>query len=78
MFGRKGVTWVLAASVFWLSACGRVHEPEKSLPTETSLSPEKSEQPETSLPPEKNAESPASVQQITLHVPGMIDRQGIT
>ena len=60
MFGRTGVTWVLAVSVFWLSACGRVHEPEKSLPTE------------------KNAESPVGVQQITLHVPGMIDRQGIT
>jgi hypothetical protein len=27
---------------------------------------------------ETNAASSASVQQITLHVPGMIDRQGIT
>jgi hypothetical protein len=60
MFGRTGVTWVLAASAFWLSACGRVHEPEKS------------------LPPETNAASSAAVQQITLQVPGMIDRQGIT
>jgi hypothetical protein len=66
MFGRTSVRWVLAVSVFWLSACGRVHEPEKSLPTEESL------------PTEKNAESPAGVQQVTLHVPGMIDRQGIT
>jgi hypothetical protein len=54
MFGRTGVTWVLAASTFCLSACGRVHEPEK------------------------NAASSAAVQEITLHVPGMIDRQGIT
>ena len=60
MFGRTGVTWVLAASSFWLSACGRAHEPEKS------------------LPPGTNAASSAVVQQITLHVPGMIDRQGIT
>jgi len=59
-FGRTGVTWVLAASALWLSACGRAREPEKS------------------LQPEMNAESPAGVQQITLHVPGMIDRQGIT
>lgn len=66
MFGRTGVTWVLAASAFWLSACGRVHEPEKSLP------------PGISSASEKNAESLARVQQITLHVPNMIDRQGIT
>jgi uncharacterized lipoprotein len=60
MFGRTSMTWVLAISVFWLSACGRVNEPEKS------------------VQPEKNAESPAGAQQITLHVPGMINRQGIT
>ena len=60
MFGRTVMMWVLAASAFWLSACGRVNEPEKS------------------LPPETNAVSSASVQEITLHVPGMIDRQGIT
>jgi hypothetical protein len=60
MFGRTGVVWVLAASAFWLSACGRAHKPEKS------------------APPETNAASPAGVRQITLHVPGMIDRQGIT
>jgi hypothetical protein len=29
-------------------------------------------------PLETNAASPTGVQQITLHVPGMIDRQGIT
>jgi hypothetical protein len=58
MFGRTGVTWVVAASAFWLCACG--HELEKSLPRETNLA------------------SSAGVQQITLHVPGMIDRQGIT
>ena len=60
MFGRTGVTWVVAASAFWLSACGRVHEREKSLPRET------------------NTASSAAVQQMTLHIPGMIDRQGIT
>jgi len=60
MFGRTGMAVVLTASAFWLSGCGRAHEPEKS------------------LPPETNAATPASVQQITLHVPGMIDRQGIT
>ena len=60
MFWRTRVTWILAVSAFCLSACGRVHEPEKS------------------VQPEKKAESPARVQQITLHVPGMIDRQGIT
>jgi hypothetical protein len=54
MFGRTGVTWVLAASALWLSACGRAHEPGT------------------------NAASSAGVQQLTLHVPGMIDRQGIT
>jgi len=54
MFGRTGVTWVVAASAFWLSACGRVHGPET------------------------NAASSAHMQQITLHVPGMVDRQGIT
>ena len=54
MLGRTGVTWVLAASAFWLSACGRLQEPET------------------------NAEPPAGTRQITLHVPGMIDRQGIT
>jgi hypothetical protein len=59
MFVRTGVTWVVA-SAFWLSACGRVHEPEKSLPRET------------------NTASSAGVKRITLHVPGMIDRQGIT
>jgi hypothetical protein len=57
MFGRTGMVWIVAASAFWLSACGRVHEPEKS------------------LSPETNA---ASGQRITIHVPGMIDRQGIT
>jgi hypothetical protein len=35
-------------------------------------------EPEQRLPLETNAASPAGVQQITLHVPGMIDRQGIT
>jgi hypothetical protein len=54
MFRRTGVTWVLAASVFWLSACGRIPGPET------------------------NAASSAPLQQITLHVPGMVDRQGIT
>ena len=54
MFGRMGVTWVLAASAFWLAGCARVHEPETE------------------------AASAAGAQQITLHVPGMIDRQGIT
>ena len=54
MFGRTGVTWVLAASTFWLSGCGRVRGPET------------------------NAAPSAPMQQITLHVPGMIDRQGIT
>jgi hypothetical protein len=49
-----GVTWVLAAYVFWLSGCGRV------------------------VAPETNAASSAHLQQITLHVPGMVDRQGIT
>jgi hypothetical protein len=60
MFGRAGVVWALAASAFWLSACGRLHKPEKNVASETK------------------AESSAGVQQITLHVPGMIDRQGIT
>jgi hypothetical protein len=54
MFGRTGVTCVLAASALWLSGCGRVPGPETS------------------------ASSPAGVRQITVHVPGMIDRQGIT
>ena len=54
MVGRTGMTWVLAASAFWLSACGRVHEPEST------------------------AASSASLRQITIHVPGMVDRQGIT
>jgi hypothetical protein len=54
MFGRTGVAWVLAASAFWLSGCGR--DPG----------------------PETNAAPPAGVRQITVHVPGMIDRQGIT
>jgi hypothetical protein len=31
-----------------------------------------------SSPAETKAVSPAGVQQITVHVPGMIDRQGIT
>jgi hypothetical protein len=35
-------------------------------------------EPEKRLPRQTNAASPAGVQQITLHVPGMIDRQGIT
>ena len=60
MVKRMGVTWVLAASAFCLSACSRVDEPDKGLPAET-----------------KSA-SDVSVQEITLHVPGMIDRQGIT
>jgi hypothetical protein len=54
MFGRTGMTWVLAASALWLSACGRAHESTT------------------------NAAPSAGVQQLTLHVPGMIDRQGIT
>ena len=54
MFWRTGVTWVLAASALWLSACGRVREPQT------------------------NAVSSAGLQQITIHVPGMVDRQGIT
>ena len=48
------MTWVVAASALWLSACGRAREPET------------------------NAVSSAGGQQLTLHVPGMIDRQGIT
>ena len=60
MFLRTGVTCVLAASAFWLSACDRGHEPKKDSPSETKAKP------------------PAGVQKITLHVPGMIDRQGIT
>jgi hypothetical protein len=35
-------------------------------------------EPENSILPETNAVSPAGVQQITVQVPGMIDRQGIT
>jgi hypothetical protein len=63
MVGRTGVMWVLAASALWLSACGRAPEPEKSSPPDTTA---------TAQP------APPAVQQITLHVPGMIDRQGIT
>jgi hypothetical protein len=54
MSGRRGVTWVLAVSMFCLSACHRMHDPDK------------------------NAASDANLQEITVHVPGMIDRQGIT
>ena len=35
-------------------------------------------EPDKGLPAETKAASAARVQQITLHVPGMIDRQGIT
>jgi hypothetical protein len=35
-------------------------------------------EPQKGLPPEAAAAPSAGVQQITLHVPGMIDRQGIT
>jgi hypothetical protein len=54
MNGQKGVTWLLAASAFCLSACGSATDPNK------------------------DTASPAAGQQITLHVPGMTDRQGIT
>jgi hypothetical protein len=54
VFGRTGVTWVLAASALWLSACGRAREPGTTAP------------------------SSAGVRQLTLQVPGMVDRQGIT
>jgi hypothetical protein len=60
MFGRTGVAWGVAASAFWLSACGGGHEPGNS------------------SRPETTAASTAGVQQITVHVPGMIDRQAIT
>lgn len=78
MFGRTGAMWVVAASAFWLSACGRVQESEKSSPPKKSLPSQKSSPPDKSSPSKKNAEPPAGVRQITLHVPGMIDRQGIT
>jgi hypothetical protein len=54
MFRRKGVAWVLAAAAFWLSACGRVNEPQTDSASDEGL------------------------QQVTLHVPDMIARQGIT
>jgi hypothetical protein len=60
MVRQMGVTWVLAAAAFCLSACSRVDQPDKGLAAET-----------------KSA-SDAGVKEITLHVPGMIDRQGIT
>jgi hypothetical protein len=53
MCGRKGATWVLAASAFWLCACGTVNKPERDA-------------------------APAGLRRITLQVPGMVDRQGIT
>lgn len=65
MFLRTGVACVLAASAFWLSACDRV-EPKKSSAAEKSA------------PAETKAKPAAAVRQITLQVPGMIDRQGIT
>jgi hypothetical protein len=61
MVGRTGVTWMLAASAFWLSACGRAPDPAKPPSAETPVEP-----------------SPPAQHQITIHVPGMIDRQGIT
>jgi hypothetical protein len=54
MIGRTGVVCVLAASMFWLTGCGRGHEPGT------------------------DAAPGARGQQVTVHVPGMIDRQGIT
>jgi hypothetical protein len=36
------------------------------------------QEPEKPRPPQTNAASAAGVRQITLQVPGMIDRQGIT
>jgi hypothetical protein len=47
------MTWVVAASALWLSACGRARDPETNA-------------------------APSAGAQLTLHVPGMIDRQGIT
>jgi hypothetical protein len=35
-------------------------------------------EPKKGSPPQTEGAPPAAVQQITLHVPGMIDRQGIT
>ena len=64
--GRASLSWIVAASALWLCACGRAPEPAKT------------------LSPETKAETPPPVQQqsawqeITIHVPGMIDRQGIT
>jgi hypothetical protein len=54
------MTWLVAASALWLSACGRAPEAEKN------------------AAPENKAESAPAIKEITLHVPGMIDRQGIT
>jgi hypothetical protein len=56
---------VLAASAFWLSACGQVPEPAKTATPE----------PKVSVPVVAPV---AAAQKITIHVPGMIDRQGIT
>ena len=78
MFGRKSLTCVLAASALWLSACDRVHEPKKSAPAAKSTPTETSAPAEKSLPPQTKAKPPAGVRQIIVHVPGMIDRQGIT
>ncbi|HTU22175.1 MAG TPA: hypothetical protein VMG10_29320 [Gemmataceae bacterium] len=72
MFGRKGVTWVLAVSALWMSPCGRMRETTKSSAPEKNLPTAKSVQ------PTKTAEPPVGPQQVTFHVPGMIDRQGIT
>jgi hypothetical protein len=69
MLRRTGGAMVLATLALWLSACGRVHEPQKSVPPDTKASVAAGE-----------GEAPAEPKraQITLHVPGMIDRQGIT
>jgi hypothetical protein len=60
MVGRKGVTWLLAISAFWLSACSREGGSDKGVPAATKSG------------------SDVGLQKVTLHVPGMIDRQGIT
>jgi hypothetical protein len=58
--------FLFAALTFSISACHRAPAPTPSAP------------PPTSAPPPASAASVVSAQQITFHVPGMIDRQGIT
>jgi copper chaperone CopZ len=78
MFKRASAGFVLGCSALLLSGCGTRTEPgEGAAPDRTVAAKPPAKEPEKAAVPEKST-APAAAQQVTVHVPDMAKRLGLT